>query len=120
MRFFSITLSSLICGLLTVNLCIHKFQINSILASVALTILFSLLSLIAKKWDILSESSFYCGSFIGMITSEIYMNIEFIAITSLIASFLLILTRKSITGLGGKLGTVAFVSGCVAKILGIP
>lgn len=51
----------------------------------------------------------YCGAFVGMVSPLILPNILFVAIAGIIAGIIYYLSHYTYTGIGGKLGTIAFV-----------
>jgi len=62
--------------------------------------------LVLKKY----EAALYCGSFIGMCSTEVFNYPEFILV-SLLTGVLFILVKEVFNGYGGKLGTTAFIFG---------
>lgn len=50
----------------------------------------------------------YCGTFVGMCSSFLAEDYFFVAYAGLVAGVIYILTRDTLNGIGGKLGTIAF------------
>ncbi|MCG1036980.1 hypothetical protein [Polaribacter sargassicola] len=50
----------------------------------------------------------YCGTFVGMTNASIAPDYIFIALASVITGFMLVGTKDTFHGFGGKLGTLAF------------
>ena len=51
----------------------------------------------------------YCGSFVGMSSNALFFNYTEVALASVIAGIVYVLTRDVFSGFGGKLGTIAFI-----------
>lgn len=58
----------------------------------------------------------YCGTFVGMASTSLFDEIQYIFIASAISGLFYIYTRGLFIGYGGKLGSVAF-SGVLATVL---
>ena len=56
------------------------------------------------------HAAFYAGTFAGMCSSEIIVSHPHILIVSLIGAGIYVAMKPYFTGLGGKLGAVAFIS----------
>lgn len=59
----------------------------------------------------------YCGAFVGMSSTEVAHSLLFVAVSGLIAGFLLMLAKNLFFGLGGKLGMLAFASVVITYII---
>jgi len=53
-------------------------------------------------------TSVYCGTFVGMTNVNVATDYIFISLASIITGMLLIATKDSFQGVGGKLGSIAF------------
>ena len=82
-------------------------SVNNIIASGICTIALVLISRLLLK-NSLIESDIYLGSFIGM--TKIILPLEFL-ILSFFGVFLSIFLNSKFTGFGGKLGSIAYLSG---------
>jgi hypothetical protein len=80
----------------------HELGIYPVIASSAVGIVGYL---IIKKYAI----AIYCGSFAGMISSELLLTYEVLLI-ALICGLVVLLLKPVFRGVGGKLGTMAFIS----------
>jgi len=81
------------------------FDIPIVLASAVVGLLGTFLPLDKKM-----QSVIYCGSFAGMCSSGILNSTYQILLLSLTGAFVFIALGRYFNGLGGKLGTVAFIS----------
>lgn len=65
----------------------------------------------------------YSGAFVGMVSPLILSNIFFVGIAGFIAGILFYLSHDIYTGLGGKLGTIAFsgvvITVIIVKLIGV-
>ena len=61
----------------------------------------------------------YCGAFVGMASTNLLSNHGDLAIASVVAGVVYVLTVSIFSGFGGKLGTIAF-TGCVVAGLCLP
>lgn len=70
----------------------------------------SLLPYLNRRSEILRELpvAMYCGAFAGMTSPLIAQGYTFILASGLFTGLLLILTKTTLQGFGGKLGTIAF------------
>jgi hypothetical protein len=56
----------------------------------------------------------YCGSFVGMSSSALFFQHYEVALASIIAGVVYVLSRDVFSGFGGKLGTIAFIGASIA------
>jgi hypothetical protein len=68
----------------------------------------------AKKLDL--TAPVYCGAFVGMTAEAVADGFPFILLASLCAGVLYVLSQPFFTGVGGKLGTVAFAGVTVVSL----
>ena len=59
----------------------------------------------------------YCGSFVGMSSKALLINYNEFILASLIAGLIFLIARNVFSGLGGKLGTIAFTSTTITGLL---
>ena len=62
------------------------------------------------------DAAIFCGSFVGMASSELFTSYYQLALAGLVASIVFVAGKYCFNGFGGKLGTTAF-SGCVVAAL---
>lgn len=89
----------------------EQLNINSILASSLVGMMASYVPSFFKKTPLVMSipASVYCGTFVGMTSSDIATDYIFITVASAITGFLLVSTKEMFQGVGGKLGSLAFV-----------
>jgi len=87
-----------------------EYGISTVLAAGIVGFLSSFLPLINRKSDILRELpvAIYCGSFVGMTAPLIAQGYFFIISAGLLSGTILIFSKNTLHGYGGKLGTIAF------------
>ncbi|QWC00305.1 hypothetical protein KHQ88_01695 [Mycoplasmatota bacterium] len=89
-------------GVLLTYLIAHQLDLSAVIASSFIGLLgFFLL----KKYSV----AIYCGSFAGMVSSFLFGYIE-VASIALICGILFMILKPIFNGVGGKLGTTAFMS----------
>jgi hypothetical protein len=59
----------------------------------------------------------YCGAFVGMSFELIFTNTWMVALAALVAGLVYVISDGVYEGIGGKLGTIAFVGSLVAKMM---
>ncbi|RNL91354.1 hypothetical protein ED312_04885 [Sinomicrobium pectinilyticum] len=59
----------------------------------------------------------YCGAFIGMSTPEVANGFTFVIIAAIITAFFLMFSKNFLYGVGGKLGTLAFLGVVIASFI---
>ena len=52
----------------------------------------------------------YCGAFVGMSSALVLSNLWLVVLASFLASVLFVITKNVYLGVGGKLGTIAFMA----------
>lgn len=87
----------------------HYLSIDAVLAASLVGMLGYLLG---RKYQVV----IYCGAFAGMVSLTLFNFFE-VAILALVCSFLFTLTKQAMSGYGGKLGFVAFMSSFVIHTL---
>lgn len=56
----------------------------------------------------------YCGAFVGMSSNALFFSYSEVALASVIAGIVYVMTRDVFGGFGGKLGTIAFIGASLA------
>ncbi|MGS2741753.1 hypothetical protein [Sinomicrobium sp. M5D2P17] len=59
----------------------------------------------------------YCGAFIGMSAPKVANGFMFVVIAGIITSIFLMLSKNFLHGIGGKLGTLAFLGVVIASFI---
>ncbi len=59
----------------------------------------------------------YCGAFVGMSSALVLSNLWLVVLASFLASVLFVITKNVYLGVGGKLGTIAFMAVASATFL---
>ena len=83
---------------------------GAVLAAGIIGLISSFLPFINRKSEILRELpvAIYCGAFVGMTSPLVANGYSFILASGLLAGIILISTKTTLHGYGGKLGTIAF------------
>ena len=87
----------------------HELDISAVLASSAVGMAGFLL---IKKYSI----AIYCGSFAGMISTELVISYD-VLLVALICGFVILFLKPVYRGIGGKLGTMAFIATLLFAII---
>ena len=87
-----------------------KFGIGVVLAAGITGLISSIIPFLNRKSDILRELpvAIYCGAFAGMTAPYIANGYSFIMTAGLFSGLILIFSKGTLHGYGGKLGTIAF------------
>mgnify|MGYP003673688153 CR=1 FL=1 len=93
--------------------------LGSVLSAGITGTLASFLPNLNKESDYLKQlpASIYCGVFIGMSSVEISPSIGFVIAAGIFASIFLMLSKNLFLGIGGKLGSVAFVGVVIVSLI---
>ena len=96
-----------------------EFSTGTVLAAGLVGFTSSIIPFIDRKSDILRELSvaIYCGTFAGMTAPYIAKGYTFIIFAGLISGLLLIFSKSTLHGYGGKLGTIAFGGVTLASLV---
>lgn len=62
-------------------------------------------------------SAIYCGSFVGMSSKTILPDVPALLLASLIAGIVFQMNANSLNGIGGKLGTIAFIGSVITGVV---
>ncbi|MFV8224330.1 hypothetical protein [Christiangramia aquimixticola] len=95
-------------GVLTYFLQI-KYNLSAVLAAALIGLAGSFIPDLDRNRDFLKKLSpaVYCGAFVGM-TSSYFASYTFVILAATVAGVLLIMSKNTLLGMGGKLGSVAF------------
>lgn len=87
----------------------NKLGLDAVLATAIIGVMAGLLPVVLKRNKYFSQvpAAVYCGAFIAM--TNIQKEFSFILIASGFAFFAFVLAKSIMNGIGGKLGTLAFV-----------
>jgi len=87
-----------------------SFGLSSVLAASSVGLIVSFIPNFFKDNNFIKgmPTAVYCGSFVGMTNVSIAPDYIFIALASVITGFMLVGTKDTFHGFGGKLGTLAF------------
>ncbi|WP_134091559.1 hypothetical protein [Olivibacter sp. XZL3] len=79
----------------------------------------SFLPILNKRSHYLKQlpPAFYCGAFIGMSSTSVASGMLFILAASVFTAMLMILSKSLFSGLGGKLGVLAFAGVTITSLL---
>ncbi|MDR5590527.1 hypothetical protein [Christiangramia sp. SM2212] len=86
------------------------YEFGAVLSAGIVGLLSSFIPLMNKRSDLLRELpvAIYCGSFAGMTAPMIANGYLFIALAGFFTGLILIISKGTLQGFGGKLGTIAF------------
>lgn len=99
---------------------LHTFLHLEIVIAAGITgTIASFLPNLNKKSAYLSKLpvAIYCGTFVGMSSVNVAKNVGFILSAGIFTGVLLLLSKNLFLGVGGKLGTLAFVGVTIASFL---
>ncbi len=94
-------------------------NLGSVLAAGFTGTIASFIPMMNKKSDYLKKlpAAIYCGSFVGMSSVEISPSVGFIVTAGVLTGVFFMLSKNLFLGLGGKLGSVAFLGVVVVYLL---
>lgn len=112
---FCIILTHIVSALITFSL-IQTLQLDAVLVVTAMGILgYGVSKGLDRQGVIHLAPNFYCGAFVGMVSSEL-LSIFGVFVAAFLSAFLFISLLNIGHGLGGRLGTIAFIS-CVVTVI---
>jgi len=87
-----------------------QFQVGAVMAAGLVGFVSSFVPFLKRRSDLLREfpAAMYCGSFVGMTAPFIANGYLFVCFAGLISGIILILSKSTLHGFGGKFGTIAF------------
>ena len=59
----------------------------------------------------------YCGAFVGMSSALVLSNIWLVLLASVLAALLFVISKNIYLGVGGRLGTIAFMGVTLATVI---
>lgn len=97
----------------------HYCALGPVIPAALLGTLASFIPLLRKRSHYLQQipAAIYCGAFIGMSSRGVAPDFTFILTAGCFTALLLILSKSLFSGLGGKLGTLAFAGVVIASFL---
>lgn len=97
----------------------HYFLLGPVIAAASVGAIGSFLPLIKKQSHYLGQlpAAIYCGAFIGMSSLTVAPNISFVLTASLFTSILIVVSKSLFSGVGGKLGTLAFAGVAITSFI---
>ena len=100
-----VPLGALICYILTIS-----SDLGSVISAGITGAFAAFLPSLNKQSDYLKKipSAIYCGAFVGMSSATILPSISFVIIAGTLAGLFFLLSNNLFSGVGGKLGTIAF------------
>jgi len=94
-------------------------HLGSVLSAGIMGSMASFIPVLGKKSAYLKKlpAAIYCGAFVGMSRIEIIPNISFVIAAGILAGIFLMFSKNLFLGIGGKLGTIAFVGVVIASLI---
>lgn len=88
----------------------HYLSLGPVISASAVGLTGSFLPLFRKSSEYLRQlpAAVYCGAFIGMSSTVVAPNILFVITASFFTAILIVVSKSLFSGVGGKLGTLAF------------
>lgn len=85
-------------------------NLGAVIAASGFGLAASFIPLLNKNSDYLKQlpPALYCGAFVGMCADKVATSLGFIITASIVTAIFLTLSKSLFTGVGGKLGTLAF------------
>ena len=94
-----------------------QFGFGPVIASSSVALIYSsIASKIGRSLDNLSKS-IYCGSFVGMGSSFVFTSTWMIGLAGILAGVMIVISHYVYRGIGGMLGTKAFISSTIIKAI---
>jgi len=107
----SVTLASIVTFVISVK------GAGPVIAAAAVGLVYGIVSEgVGKDWKSLS-APVYCGAFVGMSFELIFTQLWMVALAGLIAGIVYVIAKEVFVGIGGKMGTIAFIGSLIAKML---
>ncbi|PKB44730.1 hypothetical protein AX016_2952 [Cellulophaga sp. RHA19] len=105
-----LTISFVFFGAIITYLLHTSFGFTAVLAASVVGLVISFLPNLIKNNTLVNTipTAVYCGAFVGMTNASIAPDYVFISLASLFTGVLLVGSKGSFNGVGGKLGTLAF------------
>lgn len=87
-----------------------ELQLGAVLAAATVGVLASFIPVLKRKSVYLQQLpvALYCGAFVGMSSDLVATSLGFVLTAGVVTAIFLIISKSLLTGVGGKLGTMAF------------
>lgn len=87
-----------------------SLELGAVLAAAIVGVLASFIPSIKKQSQYLAQVpvALYCGAFVGMSSDMVATSFGFVFTAGIVTAIFLIISKSLLTGVGGKLGTMAF------------
>lgn len=97
----------------------QKIGLGPVLGASIVGVLASFLPNIKPKSNYFAQlpTPIYCGAFIGMSSTNVATDFTFIMVASFFTAVLLIVSKSILKGVGGKLGTLAFMGVVITYLI---
>ncbi|WP_288251367.1 hypothetical protein [uncultured Flavobacterium sp.] len=97
----------------------HYLGLGPVISAAAIGTLGSFIPEINKGSDYLKQvpAVMYCGGFIGMSSTRVAPDIFFILAASFFTAVLILVSKSLFSGVGGKLGTLAFTGVVITSFI---
>ena len=96
----------------------HYLNLGPVISAAGTGSVASMIPLLNKRSEYLKQlpAAIYCGAFIGMSSTGVAPDIAFVLTASFFTAVLIMVSKSLFSGLGGKLGTLAFAGVVMASI----
>ncbi|WP_218157963.1 hypothetical protein [Pustulibacterium marinum] len=91
--------------------CLNSYlHLGAVIAAGLVGVVASLVPLLSNRSLYLKQLpvALYCGAFVGMSSDMVATSLGFVLVAGLVTAVFLVLSKSLLTGVGGKLGTMAF------------
>jgi hypothetical protein len=111
-----VPIGAIACHLLNVN-----YELGSVLSAGIIGTLGSFAPKLNKQSDYYKElpTAIYCGVFVGMSSNTITPTLGFVIAAGIIAGLFFLLSKNLFIGIGGKLGTMAFLGVFIVYLINL-
>ena len=106
-------------GAITTYFLSVNLKLGPILGASIVGVIASAISYFFRSKEVFKQLpiAFYCGAFVGMSAEFILNNIVIVGLSGFLAGLIFIGTKNILIGIGGRLGTIAFLSVCIVYVL---
>ncbi|SIQ60892.1 hypothetical protein [Maribacter ulvicola] len=111
-----VPIGAIACHILNVN-----YELGSVLSAGIIGTTVSFLPKLDKQSNYLKNlpAAIYCGVFVGMSSNTIIPSLSVVISAGMIAALFLLLSKNLFIGIGGKLGTMAFLGVCFVYLINL-
>jgi uncharacterized membrane protein YeiH len=97
----------------------HNLGLNSVLGASITGTVASFIPVLKKESAYLQKlpASIYCGAFVGMSSNHVANSFSFVLTASVFTGVFLVVSKSILHGIGGKLGTLAFLGVAITYLL---